>query len=231
MTPGLADNGAGDVKRMPKIVRLSTLAPLALLASAQLAMAAQSAGGHEAFYRCRDASGQVHYGDSKPPACEGLDTEVLNDRGMVLRVIEGVATRAAREKREVSETTVRKEREARMQRDRMLIETYLTVEDIERLRDQRLDLLDAQYRITEQNISNLRERQERLAQQIARFKPYNDKPNAPPLPDHLAEEMVNTVNGMRVYQETLEKTRAEQADIKASFSTDITRFKELKGIK
>jgi hypothetical protein len=212
-------------------VRFLTLAPLVLLASAHSALAAQSQAGREAFYRCRDASGQVHYGDSKPLACEGLDTEVLNDHGMVLRVIEGVASRKAREQREVAETTARKEREARAQRDRMLIETYLTVEDIERLRDQRLELLDAQYRITEQNIGNLRERQERLAQQIARFKPYSDKPNAPPLPDHLAEEMVNTVNGMRVYQETLAKTRAEQAEIKQSFSADIARFKELKGIK
>ena len=58
----------------------------------------------------------------------------------------------------------------------MLIETYLTVEDIERLRDQRLEQLNAQYRVTEQNIANLRERQTRLEGQIARFKPYSDKP-------------------------------------------------------
>ena len=59
------------------------------------------------------------------------------------------------------------------------------------------------YRVTEQNLSNLRERQTRLEGQIARFRPYSDKPNAPPLPDHLAAEMVNTVNGLRVYQESL----------------------------
>ncbi len=231
MTPRLDCKGAADVKEDALTVRFPMLASLALLASSHLAMAAQSQAGRDAFYRCRDASGQVHYGDSKPAACEGLDTEVLNDHGMVLRVIEGAASRSAREQREVAETTARKEREARALHDRMLIETYLTVEDIERLRDQRLELLDAQYRVTEQSISNLRERQERLAQQIARFAPYNEKPNAPPLPDHLAEEMVNTVNGMRVYQETLAKTRAEQAEIKQAFSADIARFKVLKGIK
>lgn len=190
-----------------------------------------TAPSREAFYRCKDSAGQTHYGDSKPPACDGYDTEVLNDRGMLMRVIEGAQTRAAREQREVSETRTRKEREAREQRDRMLIDTYLTVEDIERLRDQRLEQLDSQLRLTEQNISNLSERQVRLGSQIARFKPYSDKPNAPPLPDHLAEEMVNTVNGMRVYQETLAKTRHEQAEMKASFDSDIARFKELKGIK
>lgn len=191
----------------------------------------RSAASREAFYRCKDASGQTHYGDSKPPACEGYDTEVLNDKGMLLRTIEGTQSRVAREQREVVEARAKKERDARLQRDRMLTETYITVEDIERLRDQRLDLLDSQYRVTEQNIKNLKARQDRLETQIARFKPYSDKPTAPALPDHLAEEMVNTVNGMRIYQETLAKTRAEQAQLRAAFSSDIARFKELKGIK
>jgi hypothetical protein len=166
-----------------------------------------------------------------PPACAGFDTEVLNDNGMVLRVIEGEQTKAARLAREALEAKARQERDARDLRDRTLIDTYLTVEDIERLRDQRLELLVAQYRLTEQNIANLRERQGRLESQIARFRPYNDKPNAPALPDHLAEEMVNTVNSLRVYQESLTRNRQEQQELKASFDADIRRFKELKGIK
>jgi hypothetical protein len=191
----------------------------------------ESSPNRESVYRCKDAKGQTHYGDSLPPACVGLDTEALNDHGMVLRVIEGDQSRAARLAREAIESKARKEREERQQRDRMLIETYLTVEDIERLRDQRLEQLTAQYRVTEQNIANLRERQSRLEGQIARFKPYSDKPNAPPLPDHLAEEMVNTVNGMRVYDESLAKNRQEQAQLKAAFAADIKRFRELKGLK
>jgi len=194
--------------------------------------AQQSAGSsREAFYRCKDGRGQTHYGDSMPPACAGYDTEVLNDNGIVLRLIEGDATRRSRIAREAEEAKARRVREEREQRDRMLIETYLSVEDIERLRDQRLELLVAQHRLTEQNIVSLRDRQGRLENQIARFKPYSDKPNAPPLPDHLAEEMVNTVNGLRVYQESLASNRKEQAALKASFEADIRRFKELKGVK
>lgn len=204
---------------------------LAALVCAGTVLAQNRTPSREAFYRCKDAKGQTFYGDSKPPACEGLDTEVLNDRGILMRVIEGTQSRVAREQREVAESQARKEREAHEQHDKMLIETFLSVEDIERLRDQRLELLDSQYRVTQQNISNLRDRQTRLQSQIARFKPYSDTENAPPLPDHLAEEMVNTVNGMQVYEETLAKTRAEQAQIKATFGADIARFKELKGIK
>jgi hypothetical protein len=166
-----------------------------------------------------------------PPECVGQDTEVLNDNGMTVRVIEGEATRQKRLLREADEAKTRKEKDARALRDRTLIETYLTVEDIERLRDQRLEQLSAQYRVTEQNIANLNERQTRLEGQIARFKPYSTNPNAPPLPDHLAAEMVNTVNGLRVYQESLAANRKEQADLSASFDADIKRFKELKGLR
>jgi Domain of unknown function (DUF4124) len=214
-------------------IRILSVLTAAALAPALCAAAQKQSGSssREAFYRCKDSRGQTHYGDSMPPACAGFDTEVLNDHGMVLRVVEGDQTRAERVAREAVEAKARKERDAREQRDRMLIETYLSVEDIERLRDQRLELLTAQYRLTEQNIASLSERQDRLEAQIARFRPYSDKPNAPALPDHLAEEMVNTVNGMRVYKESLIKNRKEQADLRTSFDADIRRFKELKGIR
>lgn len=212
-----------------RIVATTTLAVLAMVSFD--ATAAQKSASREAFFRCKDRNGQTHYADSVPPECSGLDVEVLNEHGMVLRLIEGEPTRLKRLQREAEEAKVRKEKEARALRDRTLIETYLTVEDIERLRDQRLEQLDAQYRVTEQNIVNLQERQARLQGQVARFKPYSDKPDAPPLPDHLAAEMVNTVNGLRVYRESLAANRKEQADLTEQFESDIKRFKELKGIR
>jgi hypothetical protein len=202
-----------------------------LVGSVYTAAAAEQSHSREAFFRCKDRNGQTHYGDSVPPECAGLDTEVLNDRGMVLRVIEGEKSRASRLGREAVEAKERKEREQRALRDRTLIETYLTVEDIERLRDQRLELLVAQYRVTEQNLASLRERQTRLDSQVARFRPYSDNPNAPPLPENLAAEIVNTVNGLRVYQESMNANSKEQAQLREQFAADIKRFKELKGIK
>jgi hypothetical protein len=210
---------------------LTIIVTTVLACTAAQAAQKSATASKEAFYRCKDARGQTHYGDSMPPECAGFDTEVLNEHGMTLRMIEGDATRGARLEREAAEAKIRKDRDQKLQRDRNLIETYLTVEDIERLRDQRLDILVAHYRVTELSMANLRERQGRLEGQIARFKPYSDKPNAPPLPDHLAEEMVNTVNSLNTYQAALTANRQEQADIKASFDADIKRFKELKGIR
>jgi hypothetical protein len=117
------------------------------------------------------------------------------------------------------------------QRDRTLLATYLSVADIERLRDQRLDLLEQQSHVTKQYIDNLREREARLMTDVRRYRPYSDKAKAPPLPDHVAEDIVNTVNGLQVYEQELVKNTAEQERIREDFDSDIARFKELKGIK
>jgi hypothetical protein len=200
-----------------------------LLAAPFLVLAAgpgQPPSGDE-VYRCRDANGRFVYGQAIPAPCMEQDIEVLDGSGRVVRVIPG--------RRSMEEAAAQKAQEdavkASAQRDRTLLATYLSVADIERLRDQRLELLEQQSRVTEQYIANLRERETRLMADVQRFRPYNDSPNAPPVPDHLAEEMVNTVNGLVVYEEELTKNTAERNKLRAEFDADITRFKELKGVK
>jgi len=218
-----------------RLLRSTTWLIAAVLAStAALPQSRQSSGskksGGESVFRCVDANGQIQFGDSQPPQCFGRDTQVLNERGTVLRVIEGEQTRAARLKTEAQEAVARKQREERALRDRMLIETYLSVEDIERLRNQRLELLEAQVNVTKQNMVAMRDRQAKLQDQVARFRPYSDDPDALPLPDHLAEDMVNTVRSMQTYQKSITSKLAEQEQLKAEFTRDIARFKQLKGL-
>jgi hypothetical protein len=199
-----------------------------LFAALPIAMAAQPpAGNKESVYRCRDSRGQSHFGQSIPEECMDLDVEVLDNSGRVMRVIPG--------RRSLEQLAAQKATEdaqkASAQRDRTLLATYLSVADIERLRDQRLELLEQQSRVTHQYIGNLREREARLMADAQRYRPYNTSPNAPALPDHVAEDMVNTVNGLQVYQQELAKTTAEQEKLRKEFGSDIARFKELKGIK
>jgi len=189
------------------------------------------ATGTEAYYRCKDAKGQAHFGTSMPPQCTGFDTEVISQRGNVMRVIEGEATHTKRLESEAETARLQKEKEEQALRDRVLIDTYLTVADIERLREQRLDLVETQLRVAQQHIATLHERVTRLRQQSARFKPYSDQPNAPPLPDHIAEEIINTVKSLATDRETIAIKRAEQETMSANFARDIQRFKELKGLK
>jgi Domain of unknown function (DUF4124) len=210
--------------------RATTIAASALLLAVPLLVDAANQNkppSGDEVYRCRDANGRFVYGQSIPAPCMEQDVEVLDGSGRVVRVIPGRRTLEEAAAQKAQEDAVK----AAAQRDRTLLATYLSVADIERLRDQRLELLEQQSRVTEQYIANLRERESRLMTDAQRFRPYNESSEAPPVPDHLAEEMVSTVNGLQVYQEQLAKNTTEREKLRAEFDADITRFKELKGIK
>jgi len=167
-----------------------------------------------------------------PTECQGFDTEVLSQNGNVIRMIDGASTLARKAANQDNEIAEQKAREAAALRDRMLIEAYLSVGEIEALRDQRLELLDSQTRLDQQNLTAFKEREQRLMRQLERFGPYNSKqPKATPLPDHLAEDMVNLVKSRDTTLERIQKRQAERQTFQEKFASDIQRFKELKGIK
>jgi Domain of unknown function (DUF4124) len=220
------------IRRLSAAV-LGGLALVALCGSPALAATKKKpkAKVHEAVYRCRDANGQSHFGQSIPAVCIGRDIEVLDNTGRVVRRIDSTAVLAARAEQQDQADAQKRATETAAQRDRTLLATYLSVADIERLRDNRLEILVQQSAVTREYISNLRERETRLIADVQRFRPYSPKTTAPAVPDHLAEEMVNTVNGLQVYQEELAKNTVEQTRLREEFDADINRFKELKGIK
>ena len=211
---------------LPESRRVPVLALALLVAATPVALAATKNASGEAVYRCRDARGQSHFGQAIPEKCLDQDVEVLDSSGRVVRVIPGRRSLEQVAQQKAAEEAAK----AGAQRDRTLLATYISVADIERLRDQRLELLEQQNRVTRQYIANLREREARLINDVQRFRPYSDSPKAQPLPDHLAEEIVNTVNGLQVYEQELAKNTTEQERLRTEFASDIARFKELKGI-
>ncbi|HET9694987.1 MAG TPA: hypothetical protein VFP48_11425 [Steroidobacteraceae bacterium] len=181
----------------------------------------------EEMYRCKAVNGRTYVSQAIPAECMDLDVEVLDATGRVVRVIPG--------RQSLDELAQQKAaadaKAAAAQRDRTLLATYLTVADIERLRDQRIELLEQQNVVTRQYIQNLRAREARLMDSVQRYRPYSTKPNAPALPEPIASEIVNTVKGLQVYEQELTKNTAERERLTREFAADIQRFKELKGIK
>ena len=211
---------------LPERYRVPSLALALLVTATPATLAATKSASGEAVYRCRDARGQSHFGQAIPEKCLDQDVEVLDSSGRVVRVIPGRRSLEQVAQQKAAEDAAK----VAAQRDRTLLATYISVADIERLRDQRLELLEQQNRVTGQYIANLREREARLITDVQRFRPYSDSPKAQPLPDHLAEEIVNTVNGLQVYEQELAKNTTEQERLRTEFAADIARFKELKGI-
>jgi hypothetical protein len=111
-----------------------------------------------------------------------------------------------------------------------LLNTYVSVQEIERLRDQRMTLLSDQIKVTSQFLEGLNGRLKKLRAASMRFKPYSDDPNAAAMPDQIAEDLVRQGNDIRTQEQNLREKRSEEATMGKQFESDIQRFKELKGI-
>lgn len=219
------------MRARPRRSAAALLAAIALVASA--AADAQRNNAQTRVYRWVDEAGAVHYGDSVPPEYVERDRDILNSQGVAVGFEEGLVTeeeRAEKERIAAIEAAAVRARMAAAQRDRVLLETYLSVDEIEALRDRRLELLESQIKVTEQYLSNLRKRLAGLQDESRRYKPHNDRPDAPELPDNLVLDLSRTVGSILLYEQTLDRTRLEQETLRAKFAADIVRFRELKGI-
>lgn len=234
--PGMTELTRLDLARKrARVVSGAVLLAVALLAALAAGVADAAAkknrGGPalttEEMYRCKAANGRTYVSQAIPGECMDIDVEVLDETGRVVRVIPGRESLEEIAQRKAAEDA----KAAAAQRDKTLLATYLTVADIERLRDQRIELLEQQNVVTRQYISNLRAREARLMQSVQRYRPYSPKPNAPALPEQIASEIVNTVKGLQVYEQELTKNTSERERLTREFGADIQRFKELKGLK
>ena len=193
---------------------------------------AQSRNEGTRLYKWTDRNGVVQYGDKIPPEYANVDRNVLNDQGVHVGFEEGEITAEERAVIQARERALEAERLIKAEtarRDRMLLDTYLSVSDIEDLRNRRLELLESQIKVTELYLGNLRKRLVGLQAEASDFKPYTTRPDAPQVPENLALDIRRTTASISLYEQTLSRTRSDQEALRVSFDEDIARFRELKG--
>ena len=193
---------------------------------------AQSRSDGPRLYKWTDRNGVVQYGDKIPPEYANVDRSVLNDQGVRVGFEEGEITAEERAVIDARERALEADRVAKAdtaRRDRMLLDTYLSVSDIEDLRNRRLELLESQIKVTELYLGNLRKRLVGLQAEASDFKPYTTRSDAPQVPENLALDIRRTTASISLYEQTLSRTRADQEALRSSFDEDIARFRELKG--
>jgi hypothetical protein len=198
---------------------------LAALCAAVTAAAAygESSTTPAQTYRWTDDKGVVHYGDSVPAEYAGKEHSLLNGQGVEVGHVDRLKTPAELAQEAQEAQLVRQ----RAQRDQTLLSTYVSVKDIEALRDERLAQIEGQVQASSSYIESLATRLGALQERATQFKPYNAEPNARRMPDDLAEDLVRTANESRNQRKALEAKRKEQADTRAQFESDIQRFREL----
>lgn len=202
-------------------LRLITISILLFFCST--ALTAEKVGG---LYKWTDDKGHVHYTDTPPPEAADEKREVLNEQGMTVKVLEAEKTpeqlAAAQRARELAAKQA-KLAAKQAERDRALLATYVSVSDIERARENRLQVVEAQIQVASGNVGHLEERIMQLEQQAAGYE--KGKGSVPPF---IAQQLDDARKQLMENQRYLLERRAEQDEIRAAYAKEIARFKELK---
>jgi hypothetical protein len=186
---------------------------------------APAANGRKLF-KWVDDQGVTHYGDRIPPEYVNQEQHVINSQGIEIGHLEAQKTA----EQFAAEDQQKLEADQRASRDKNLLSTYSSVQEIERLRDQRVALLSDQIKVTNQFLEILNGKLKKMRMAGMRFKPYSDDPKAPPMSDQFAEDLVRVGNDIRTQEENLREKRSEEATMTKQFESDIARFKELKAV-
>jgi len=185
---------------------------------------AQSTGKGPVSYRWVDEHGVVHYGDSIPPQYARDSRQIINSQGVEIGHVDAEKTPA----QIAAEAKESRRRVAQKQHDYFLLSTYTSVKDIESLRDERLSQIAAQQTAAQQYVQSLQSRLASLQSRAEGFAPYSTKSNAPRMPDDLAQELVHTLNEVRLQDQAMQARARQEEQVKAQFQADIERFEQLK---
>lgn len=182
------------------------------------------------LYKWTDENGNVFYGDSIPAEYAERPKTVLNDQGVAVDELEGKKTEEQLAQ-EAKEREIAVAQELQRRADMALLNTYLSVEEIVMHRDRRVELFQAQARVTELYLKNLERRMKSLRDDASNYRPYSDDENAPMIAEDLADDLRDTRDTISRHERNLAKYEADEQAIIERFNADIQRFKILKGIQ
>ncbi len=146
-----------------KDMRLKNVALIlcAVAALASQGFAANTPSGGRKMYKWVDEQGETHYGDRIPPEYAAQEKQVINSQGVEVERLE------AQKSPEQLAIEDQKKVDAlqRQNRDKNLLNTYVSVQEIERLRDQRTALLSDQIKVTSSFLETLNGKLKKAARQ------------------------------------------------------------------
>lgn len=172
------------------------------------------------MYKCVDDRGKIYYSDKFTPECGQI--EEMNRQGRVVKKHETVKPAVAPKPAE-EEQRGRKELAERQRRDRALIATYTSEEEIDLARDRSLAIplqaiKTAENRLAKVNsqLFDLKSEANRLAGQEKAIPPY------------LLEEIDVKLKEIPELEDEFQEKKSYAESVRAKYEADKLRYRELK---
>jgi len=209
----------------PKYMFLPVLA-FSCIGFAELSQAAGDTG----LIKCwKNDLGIRECGQIVPPEYSQRRIELLNDRGLVVKVIEPPKTREQLEQ-EREQARERKAQEAarkeQARQDTILLNSYTTERDLIIARDTNIKAAQGQLDIAVGNLKMLQNSLGDLQSRAGNYERSGKKP-----PKGLINEINKTKRQIADKQKGIAKRKEEKAVIEKRFAKDLARFRKLKGVK
>ncbi len=185
--------------------------------------------GEARLYRWVDAAGTVHFADHLPPQEAQRGHEELDDAGRRLRVVPRAKTpeEIARE-RELARLRAEQQRlvEEQQARDRVLLRTFRSEDDLLLARDGKLAAVDVLIKVTRGNIRRYQARLDDLQRRAADLER-----SGRTIPKRLLDNIASTRQAIKDAYAQIGRREREKDRIRQAFATDLARFRELKHLK
>ena len=191
---------------------------LTCLIAAALALPVQAQQAGVRMYKCVDAAGKAYYSDKVNPDCgQGVE---MNRQGVVMKKKE-IAKPAQSPNEVVAAVKSTREQE---RRDRALMATYTSEEEIDAARERSLSL-------PVQGTKAIETKLDKVNQQLTELKKQADvlATQKKKLPAHLLEDVNASQKEVSALEADLAQRKAQSDSIRARYEADKQRFRELKG--
>jgi hypothetical protein len=195
------------------------IAPWILLA----ALGALPTAAWSQLFVCTTPGGRTLTGDQPPPECQNVVVRELNHDGSIKRVIEPPLTPDQKKKHEEEEKK-RHQREMQAQeqlrKDRALLETYASEDEIEASRDRTLASRQALIERANQQLKGFKVDRKRLDEESEFYAKRQ-------LPDKLKRALEDNAALQAQQLKTIDDIRADMQRINERYDAELQRFREL----
>lgn len=185
------------------------------------------------FYRWVGEDGNTHYGTEVPPEYLQKQHRQINDQGVTTHVYqrtktpeEAAAEAAERRRREKMRAAELAVIEKQKKLDKILLETYSSLDDMELARDGKIAAIEAVIRITKSNISGVRSELSRMTARAADLERSGQT-----VPPKLARQITDAQSQMQENLGFISEQRKDQDRVREEYAVEMKRFARLKALQ
>jgi len=176
--------------------------------------------------KCKDATGQWHYGDSAAQECAKSKITVMSDEGTTKKVIAAPPTAEElkeHEARQETETSEKQRATDQAKKDAVLLSTYGGEDDINYIRDRKIAQIETSIKASEETLKNLRAALVRMEAQAA------DEGKGDKAADQsTVKNIEQTRKQIARHEGVVAEKRKEQEALRKQYADETERYREIK---